>query len=95
MLLYPQKNLSLAVFPASHKELAVNYLWSIFMAAKKVKLILDLFQSYEFSKVSLLNTVFKFIGHLIIKRWFQVWIVKTSIDGIQNLSVPKGVIILF
>jgi predicted RND superfamily exporter protein len=33
------------------------------------------FESYEFSKVSLLNTVFKFIGHLIIKRWFQVVVI--------------------
>ena len=33
---------------------------------------LFIFQSYEFSKVSLLNTIFKFIGNLIIKRWFQV-----------------------
>ena len=37
-----------------------------------MKVVIFFFQSYEFSKVSLLNTVFKFIGHLIIKRWFQV-----------------------
>ena len=53
-------------------KLFVEYIYG----CKKVKLILDLFQSYEFSKVSLLNTVFKFIGHLIIKRWFQVRMIR-------------------
>ena len=48
----------------------------IFVSFTKV-VIWFFFQSYEFSKVSLLNTVFKFIGHLIIKRWFQV---KTNPD---------------
>ena len=53
---------------------------------------LFIFQSYEFSKVSLLNTIFKFIGNLIIKRWFQVPY-KTFLKNIfflQNLTCSSG-----
>ena len=46
-----------------------------------LKLLSTFVQAFEFSKVNLLNTAFRFIGELIITRWFQV-----GLSALYNLN---------